>query len=295
MRRKGVVLYLPGSITESMLGTLNALGTKDIRLELQSVDDAGVVNLLTSRGKNVTAMVPLTIVPGAGPAQWQAPTNSVVFGQYVEDYVQQFELLAASMQGVQVFEFLNEPASLGSKFRLSAQSYAKLYYAVHVAGRASVPHAQLITGGVFAWDPDRYGGDTYANSAAEYIRQVTWIEEIMQHPLTLDGVGIHFYLDPAKPVNIQTLHDYMGYYASITDRPIYITEMGWESGVVGTALQAANLATMYHELAAYPQVVVAHWFSLFDFVSQGRLRTWGLEAPTALEGKPSFFAYKEVI
>ena len=288
--QKGVAVYTPNTIDEQMVATLGVAKCSLVRLEISSLDNRGTVNYLCQHGFQVIALIPLTIVPGATKDDWQAPMGSDRFTRYVTNYAHECRVLAQAMPGVAVWELCNEEGSIGSAYRLSVQQYALLYFQAHIALRAATPKAQVIVGGLFAWAPHQFGGDTYANSGAEFDRQLAWIEEIQTHPLVLDGCGVHLYVWPGGALDPTIVHDYMADYAKVTDRPLWITEYGWQSGIVGDAVQAANITAMHEALSQHPQVTAACYFCLYDFTGT----SWGLSVPDALQRKSSFTAFQEL-
>ncbi len=290
MARKGVTIYTPDTVTDQMIRTLALANCKLVRLELTGPQDSGTVNYLTSHGVDVIGLIPITIVPNTGPKDWQAPADSLRFKSFLQKFAKMCGVLAKAMPGVIVWEICNEEGSFGSIYRLTPQQYAPLYFQAHVAIRATSPVSQIIVGGLFAWAPKMYGGDTYANSGADYARQVAWIEEINSSPLQLDGVGVHLYLSPGGVLDVKTVHDYITDYSKVTNRPLYVTEFGWQSKVVSDEVQADNIIDMYDTLSGFPQVATACYFCLEDFVGT----SWGLQVPGALGRKPAFAKFAEI-
>ena len=187
---------------------------------------------------------------------------------------------------VRVFELVNEPNDWagGSSARIPAATFAAMiadtYHAVKHGDRCS--DVTIVSGPLFSFDD---------NASADYLDQVyaAWGAP----PYPLDGIGYHMYVaqgldstdDDVRTqmtANLSAIWDVVAAHGD-TDKRIWVSEYGWQAGVVGPDVQAARMQAGYEAMRDSGVVEGAIYFNYRDFpgASYGIVDDAGAPRPAA--------------
>ncbi|HEY5945254.1 MAG TPA: NBR1-Ig-like domain-containing protein [Kofleriaceae bacterium] len=206
---------------------------------------------------------------------------------WIADYVQNAVKIVDHFKNrVRVFEIINEPNDYagGSSARFTARAYAKILQDTYLAVKHDAGHTgdrcwqvQLVSGPLFSFD---------GNSSASYLQQAYSIGKSQlawdyTHEVTgsypLDGIGYHMYvaqgLDSANAdvrtemrLNLGALWNVVtSYEGADTAKRVWVSEYGWEAGVVGDAVQAQRMQAGHAAMAELGYVALALYFNFQDF------------------------------
>ena len=226
-----------------------------------------MVGLLNDRGLRPCAM--LTRAPG-----WAAPGGSpsevapAAFGDFAG------AVAARYADRIDLYEIWNEQNT--DRFWRGGpdpEHYGRLLRAAHAAVHAADPTAEVIFGGLSAFDPhllDPRGIWNFLARVGEVHPDLcAFIDGVAIHPytflqqpgpeLSLD-LGIYRYPDLAG-----TIEDVRGMLEDLgcPDRPIHLTEIGWPSLLIGPERQAAYLARGAL-LASASGAATYFWYTFYD-------------------------------
>jgi hypothetical protein len=206
---------------------------------------------------------------------------------WIADYVQNAVKIVDHFKNrVRVFEIINEPNDWagGTTSRFTPRAYAKILQDTYLAVKHDAGHisdrcwqVQLVSGPLFSFD---------GNSSASYLQQAYTIgknqlawdythAETGSYPL--DGIGYHMYvaqgLDSSN-ANVRTeMNANLGavwnvvasYEGANTAKRIWVSEYGWEAGVVGQAVQAQRMQAGHAAMNDFGKVALALYFNFQDF------------------------------
>ncbi|HEX5061662.1 MAG TPA: NBR1-Ig-like domain-containing protein, partial [Kofleriaceae bacterium] len=206
---------------------------------------------------------------------------------WIADYVQNAVKIVDHFKNrIRVYEIINEPNDWagGSTSRFSPRAYAKILQDTYLAVKHDAGHiddrcwqVQLVSGPLFSFDD---------NSSAEYLQQAYSIgksqlawdythAETGSYPL--DGIGYHMYVaqgldSSSADVRTQMLASLgamwnvvTSYEGTGTGKRIWVSEYGWEAGVVGDAVQAERMQAGFSAMNEFGKVALALYFNFQDF------------------------------
>jgi hypothetical protein len=206
---------------------------------------------------------------------------------WIADYVQNaVEIVDHFKNRIRVFEIINEPNDWagGTSARFSPRAYAKILQDTYLAVKHDAGHladrcwqVQLVSGPLFSFD---------GTSGAEYLEQAYAIgtsqlawdytrAETGSYPL--DGIGYHLYVAQgldSSTADVRTrMHENLGavwdvvtaYEGAATDKRIWVSEYGWEAGVVGDSVQAERMQAGFAAMNELGTVALALYFNFQDF------------------------------
>lgn len=230
------------------------------------------------------------------------PLSSEWIGRYAETVAQ---IAALFHDDVAYFELFNEPDDWHGSNRnwVHPEWFALMLQEVHdkVRSDPATRHVKLISGPL-------QGLDINGNAGADYLRRTYqagkrffgWGQ--MGVPFPFDGVGYHLYI-AQNPANIEAEigAQYRQYMEGVrrvireeegTDKPIYLSEFGWQSSVTGDDRQAECMRVGSECLVKDPGVALGFWFCTQDFGEKFGLYREGKLSKS--NRKPVYEAFKQV-
>ncbi len=206
---------------------------------------------------------------------------------WIGDYVQNaVKIVDHFKDRIRHYEIINEPNDWagGSSARITPRAYAKLLQDTDLAVKHDAGHIEdrcwqvnLISGPLFSFD---------GNSSADYLaeaydigkNQLAWD---YTHEVTgsypLDGIGYHMYVAQGLDSSNADVRDEMfanlgavwnvvaGYEGADTPKQIWVSEYGWEAGVVGAQVQAQRMQAGFDAMRDFGKVALALYFNFQDF------------------------------
>jgi hypothetical protein len=267
-------------IDQGQVHEVAAIDTSWVRINIRldqwtSLDDSWfaaydqAIDAYIARGFEVYALINDEAVPdGAGYAE----TATAIIDHF--------------KNRIRVFELVNEPNDWagGSSARIPPAAFAAMvadtYHAVKHGDRCS--DVTLVSGPLFSFDD---------NASADYLDQVYAAWGALPYPL--DGIGYHMYvaqgLDSSDAdvrtqmtANLSALWSVIAAHGD-TDKRIWVSEYGWEAGVVGADVQAARMQAGYDAMRDFGKVEGAIYFNYRDFpgASYGVVDDAGAPRPAA--------------
>ena len=230
------------------------------------------------------------------------PLSHEWIGRYAETVAQ---IVALFQRDVEYFELFNEPDDWhGSNCNwVHPEWFALLLQEVYnrVHSNPAIRHVKLVSGPL-------QGLDINGNAGADYLRRTyqagkrffSWGQ--MGVPFPFDGVGYHLYI-AQNPGNIQAEigAQYQQYMEGVrrvireeegADKPIFLSEFGWQSSVTGDARQVECMRVGAECLVKDPGVALGFWFCTQDFAEKfGLYREGSLSAGNR---KPVYDAFKQL-
>lgn len=206
------------------------------------------------------------------------PADFADFADYVAHVVARYK------DRVHYWEIWNEPnIPTFWKPKPAAVAYTALLKAAYVAAHEADPHCVVV--GVAANEID-----------------INWLRAIAQNGgmKYMDALSIHPYSmadGPAEMDLARQLENVKTFLRSVDrpDLPIWITEMGWTSAINDPIAvdKAARYMVQSYVIAAAEGVPHLFWFSLQDWMENGKLQGWGLTSPD-LQPKPTLAVYRHL-
>lgn len=240
-----------------------------------------VINWLTAGGIQVLGLLGYGIVPNAQQSAWNAGAieqGGIGTNPFIDAYASAVYDVVRAFPQVHLWECWNESDNYASQpspgaYVGNSYLYPSLFAAVLNRAQPIIkqhnPSDTVITGGLLAQDLYNTNEDS---SGATYLESVYQYGGWDTHSTPFDAVGLHLYLDQAGALNPVTLQRYIDQYLAVDVtnegrtrwKSVWITEMGTDSSVVGTATQAANLAQLLAQLRQQPYVKAALNYQLRD-------------------------------
>lgn len=179
---------------------------------------------------------------------------------------------------VRFYELVNEPNDFagGSSARFTPAQFAKILRDTRAIVKGTNPDrcqdVQLVSGPLFSFD---------GNSGADYLQQTF----AAAGSVPVDAIGYHMYVaqgtgSTTADVRTQMLAN-LSAIGAVSDKPIWVSEYGWEASAVGETLQAERLTAGYNAMTEYGNVAGAFYFNMHDFPG-ATYGVYGRPAATAL-------------
>lgn len=231
-----------------------------------------------------------------------------------DDYISNFVTVVDHFKDrIRVYESYNEPNNWdnGTTSVVHAKWFALLLQDIylnvkHFNGHSTDPAWQvtLVSGAILTLDNTGTGG--YINDTYWYgINELAWSwthQETGSYPL--DGIGMHIYVEQgstnattitnAMNQNINSFWSDITTYEGATSKQLWVSEFGWQSGIIGYQGQADNLTTSFNVLKNDSRIALALWFTLSDWPGV----SWGIyefgNFPSS-DQKLSFNAFKNQV
>lgn len=187
---------------------------------------------------------------------------------------------------IRVFEIINEPNDWagGTSARFAPRAFAKLLQDTYLAVKHDAGHiddrcwqVQLVSGPLFSFDGTTgasYLDQVYAIGKSELAWDYT---SAVTGSYPLDGVGYHMYVAQGLDSSTADVHSQMqtnlgamwnvvaSYEGEGTAKRLWVSEYGWEAGVVGDAVQAERLEAGVAAMTDFGKVALALYFNFQDF------------------------------
>ena len=217
---------------------------------------------------------------------------------------------------IRVYESYNEPNDWqgGTMQKVHPHWFAKILQDVYLNTKYFNNHGgdqswqvTLVSGPLFTSDIGNGGdGGQYINDTYyEGINNLAWSwihQQTGSYPL--DGLGMHIYAEQGSSdastitsainANIDGFWNNVTNYEGNTSKKIWLSEIGWQSNLVGNSGQADNLTTSFNILKNDSRIALAIWFCLMDFPGN----YWGIYEQgnfTSSDQKNSFNAFKNQV
>lgn len=224
---------------------------------------------------------------------------------WIAQYVQNATAIVDHFKNrVRTFEIINEPNDYagGSSARFTPHAFAKILQDTYLAVKHDAGHdvdrcwqVSLVSGPLFSFDD---------SSSADYLAQVysagrSELAWDYTHQATgsypLDGIGYHMYvaqgLDSSDAdVGTQMTGNLSSLWSAVTaqegdatGKRIWVSEFGWQAGVVGADVQAARMQAGFAAMRDFGKVQGAIYFNYRDFpgASYGVFDDSGARRPAA--------------
>lgn len=257
-----------------------------------------IVNAANAQGFNVLGLLCNEAWPGK-QSDWCANNAEVAGGNGDNDYMQAIGQVAGQLAAwfylrIPAWEIWNEPDAwtksygIGGSFIYPSNFAWCLKYA-YDAIQAQFSDIEVITGGLFVNDL----GATIGLGSATYLQQTLTFgaSAIPDFDQPFDGIGEHIYIDQGRATNASNIQTAVQAISDIVpDLPVWITEIGWQSGAIGTATQAANIQTAWNTLQTLDQIERVFYFQVGD--NQFANMTFGLY-DASNNPKPALGAYQQ--
>jgi hypothetical protein len=206
---------------------------------------------------------------------------------WIAEYVQNAVKIVDHFKNrIRVYEIINEPNDWagGTTARFTPRAYAKILQDTYLAVKHDAGHiddrcwqVQLVSGPLFSFD---------GNSSASYLQQAYTIGKnelawdytrSATGSYPLDGIGYHMYvaqgLDSSNADVRAQMHANLGavwnvataFEGADTHKRIWVSEYGWEAGVVGQAVQAERMQAGFAAMNELGTVALALYFNFQDF------------------------------
>jgi hypothetical protein len=206
---------------------------------------------------------------------------------WIAEYVQNAVKIVDHFKNrIRVYEIINEPNDWagGTTARFTPRAYAKILQDTYLAVKHDAGHiddrcwqVQLVSGPLFSFDD---------NSSASYLQQAYSIGKNQlawdyTHAVTgsypLDGIGYHMYVAQGLDSSNADVRAQMtaslgavwnvvtAYEGAATPKQIWVSEYGWEAGVVGETLQAERMRAGFAAMNDFGKVALALYFNFQDF------------------------------
>lgn len=262
------------------------------------------------------------------PEERMSPADRDAASAWIAQYAAAFGRIAQHFAGrVGVLESFNEPddwhgmqpsAELPSPNWIHPQWFARMLQAIHdkVRGELGIDGVKLASGPLQGLSQGNGAASYLARTFAEGQRKLGWGRDGRGFPF--DGVGYHLYIVPEFNADFgahraavraryaqykqEMLNAIRNAEGTTSPKPLYISEIGWESNDDNDAdlrFQADNVPLALEILSADPDVAVGIWFSTEDFeINQGQRQFYGLHRRgnvTPAGRKPAFAAYRDAI
>lgn len=263
------------------------------------------------------------------PDERMSPADRDAANAWVAQYAAAFGRIVQHFgTRVAVFESFNEPddwhgmqasPELPSPNWIHPLWFARMLQAIHGKVRG-----ELGIGGGVKLVSGPLQGLKFGNGAANYLartyaagqQKLGWGQGGRGFPF--DGVGYHLYIVPEfnpdfnahtrdvrdcyKRYVTQMLNTIRNAEGSTSPKPLYVSEIGWESNDdndVDLRFQADNLRLALEIVAADRDVALAIWFSTEDFeINQGQRQFYGLHRRGQVNPagrKPAFGVYRSTV
>lgn len=277
---KGIALstlgdYMP---TTSDIFALKTRKVDTLRLEIGPRMGPGPLAYLTREGISLVALVGMGLLPRVPNAAWNAPVASAAFQDLCAAWQQAVRTALHNTAGAETIPFVelfNEPngniAPGGTG--LHPANFAHLYRAAHDVIVHEHPGTRVISGGLFA----------HAESGVAYLQQAH-----AALPIHWDYTGYHPYLDSGGGLQAAHLDAFIREVYARSGKPLFITEVGWQTSVVGPAVQASNFATLFRVARATTLVAGVLAFTLDDAPGATPPMTYGIRDKQAWWDFPTY-------
>jgi hypothetical protein len=279
-----------------------------------------IISGFRDRGLNVYGLIGVEAMPkGPGDRFREPPPHGTVSDQWLEQYVESFSTIVEMFHDdVQAFESFNEPDDWHGQNRnwvhpgWFAIMLQRIYEAVR--SKPELERVKLVSGPLQGLEANRnvavhYLQNTYRTGKAWF----GWGRAGIAVPF--DGVGYHIYVqtnfDPDREGQEHAVRTTCRRYLHAMhqvirqeegqDRPLYVSEMGWNSRIDRQEIQRreefqarclqAGLETVYTD----PLVELGVWFCTQDFGTRTSNMFFGLYRPGKLtpeQRKPAFHTFK---
>jgi Glycosyl hydrolase catalytic core len=231
-----------------------------------------IVNAANARGFNVLGLLSNEGWPGK-QSDWCENNAEVAGGKGDNDYMQALGQVAGQLAAwfyprISAWEIWNEPDAwtksygIGGSF-IYPSNFAWCLKHAYGAIQAQFPDIEVITGGLFVND---LGADIGMTSATYLLQTLAFgASEIPDFEQPFDGIGEHIYIDQGRATNasnILTAVQVVGHILPVL--PLWITEIGWQSGAIGAATQATNILTAWNTLQTLDQIERVFYFQVGD-------------------------------
>jgi hypothetical protein len=308
--------YYPGAgnlFSESVASDIETLGADMLRIEFVGEYDAvrsinynaydTIVDRAASHGgMKILGLIDYQSVSSENSDEWGTDSFRAKFVQRVEEIITHFH---NRPNPIKHWEIWNEPDLdvPGFDARIEPEPYGQILVETYQAIKAIDPEAVVVLGGIspkgFQYTSN-YLYDIYNASSIETFYSINGY-----YPF--DVVAVHPYPetfidpDPIQPGQRgldDVLNDrvkiYMDYYGD-GDKPVWLTEMGWNSDHVSRQYQANYLKSSYELIdREVPYVERYFWFKYEDFIINPDYPDyWGLVTQT-YERKPAWEAYRQL-
>lgn len=203
------------------------------------------------------------------------PLSNEWIGRYAETFTQIATLFKDDVEYVESF---NEPDDWHGRRSnwIHPEWFALILQEIHTRVRRdpALRHLKLISGPL-------QGLDINGNAGADYLRRTYqagkrffgWGQPGV--PFPFDGIGYHLYI-AQNPTDLQAEigAQYEQYMAGVrrvireeegAEKPIYLSEFGWQSSVTGEGRQAECLRAGAECMMKDPRVALGFWFCTQDF------------------------------
>lgn len=258
-----------------------------------------IVEKARARGVEIMGLVLYESLRG-GQADWNGPGSAA----YVQRFVDVTKILFSRYgDTIKNWEIWNEPNSCNSDYLsvcLSDPQHAGVYFIkpdvfskilaeTWIQNRATIAKESLhlVMGGLYAHDVD---GGHYA--ATDYMTQVyqqgpwDYLKANYGRRYPWDAFGFHIYTTLSASMPAATISDYLDRIAAVRRTfgdasPIWMTEFGWRSDMVGEALQSQNLTTEMGVLESRADVGRTFVFRATEYQTWGLFRADGTPKPSA--------------
>jgi hypothetical protein len=223
----------------------------DAVLAAYQAHDINVLGLLTYSSSWASS--------NSGSTDYEAyPPDDTAWADYVGNVAEHYA------GQIDYWEIWNEPNYAGF-WTGDASDYADLLNTAITAIQAANPNAKIVLGGLSGADYD------FLSDVLDQIDDLDALAVVAIHPYrTSEGSYNYAPEDIATGLNTLTTDIYnikavMNRFG-LTDTPIWLTEVGWQTGTdgVGARTQAEYLIRLYTQALAIPDVQKVFWYTLVD-------------------------------
>ncbi len=201
------------------------------------------------------------------PVRYYPPVNAQDYADFVAFAAKRWASALAAV------ELWNEPNGAFLYGVNKAQAYSQLVEAAYPAVKAVEPQLPVIMS--LAGTDTTFLSELYAYGVKGYY----------------DGIAVHPYNQPY----LDGLKAFRAFQLANGDStPLYVTEVGWSSGSVGTYWQAVGVQMMLTELAALPYVAAVEIYDMRDDSSTDPAGEFGM-FDMSMTAKPAWSAFTSTL
>lgn len=227
-----------------------------------------------------------------GQADWNNDPGGTGMNAYVQTFVDTIKpLMARYGDTIKYWEIWNEPNCWSNSNYQNDPQHAGCYYIlprvyskllaetfVQAHDVITQKNLHLVTGGLFAHD---IGGSF--SPATDYMTEVyqqgpwDWMQQNYGRRYPWDAFGYHIYIDQGGATSAAHLRQYLDAIAATRAQfgdssPIWMTEFGWQSSLVGESGQASNLDLALGVFEARSDIERYFFFKVDDYDHWGVFR-----------------------
>lgn len=269
-----------------------------------------IIDGFRQQGLRVYGLISAEAMPGDPGEQFRGPVDGApVANDWIRRYADTFVQIAELFhREVDYFETFNEPDDWhgGDRNWVHPQWFAVMLEEVHnrVRNNPAIRHIKIISGplqGLHADDQhhNNNGGAKYLNAVYQAGRHFFGWGSFGK-PFPFDGVGYHLYI-AQSPANSDAAirakyREYMDEVRQVIrsaeggDKPIFLSEFGWQSSVMGDARLVECMRVGVQCVLDDPSVALGIWFCTQDFAEKFGLYREGDLSPA--NRKPVHDAFK---